>query len=74
MEYDVLEKAKLRRYWKDPWLRVMALGSGEMNGQNTEDCQSSESTLYGDQYTSVQIPRLNPKVNCGIWMIVIIPL
>ena len=52
----------------------MALGSGEMNGQNTEDCQSSESTLYGDQYTSVQIPRLNPKVNCGIWMIVIIPL
>lgn len=24
----------------------MVLGSGEMNGQNTEDGQSSESTLY----------------------------
>ena len=72
--YDVLERAKLRRYWKDAWLRVMALGSGEMNGRNTEDCQRSESTLCGDHYTSVQIPRLNSKVSCGIWTIVIIPL
>ena len=25
-------------------------------------------------YTFVQIPRLNPKVNYGLWVIVIIPL
>ena len=56
--YDILEKAKLWRQWKDQWLPGVSEERG-MNSWNTENSSGSEiilpNTYFNGEYVSLYI-------------------